>query len=161
VAEPAERAVGVIERALADEGPLTRVQLRERIAAKGIRTEGQALVHLLMRACLRGVAVRGPMVGGHHAYALVGDWLGAQPPAREALLAGNASVVTVNGLFRPFALVRGRAAATWSISAGRIVMHPFARLTRRDESALRRDGLDVARYLGSAIEEIVLDRAVG
>src|SRR5690348_13471243 len=56
-----ERAVGVIERALGDEGPLTRVALRGRLASARIRTEGQALVHLLMLACLRGVAVRGPM----------------------------------------------------------------------------------------------------
>jgi hypothetical protein len=68
--------------------------------------------------------------------------------SREELLAGNERIVTVNGLFRPFALVRGRAAATWSISAGRIVVRPFAQLPRRDESTLRRDGLDVARYLG-------------
>jgi hypothetical protein len=56
--DAAERAVAVIERALAEEGPLTRVQLRERIAASGVPTEGQALVHLLMLACLRGIAVR-------------------------------------------------------------------------------------------------------
>jgi hypothetical protein len=54
----AERAVGIVERALADEGPLTRGELAKRIAAKGIRTEGQALPHLLMLAALRGVAVR-------------------------------------------------------------------------------------------------------
>jgi Winged helix DNA-binding domain len=83
-----ERAVGVIERALGDEGPLTRVALRGRLASARIRTEGQALVHLLMLACLRGVAVRGPMIGREHAYVLVRDWLGRQkPPARERALA--------------------------------------------------------------------------
>jgi hypothetical protein len=40
----ADRAVAVIVRSLADEGPLTRMQLRELIAAAGVRTEGQALV---------------------------------------------------------------------------------------------------------------------
>ena len=54
-------AVAAIERALAEEGPLTRAQLGERIAAAGVRTEGQALMHLLMLATLRGVVVRGPM----------------------------------------------------------------------------------------------------
>src|ERR1700691_2042373 len=73
-----ERAVKTIERALADEGPLTRGQLRERIAAAGVRMEGQALLHLLFAASLRGIAVRGPMVGREHAYVLVRDWLGAQ-----------------------------------------------------------------------------------
>ena len=80
----AERAVGVIERSLAEEGPLTRDQLRERIARAGVRTEGQALVHLLVLASLRGLMVRGPMVGKQHAYALVRDWLGeTKPVARD------------------------------------------------------------------------------
>jgi hypothetical protein len=42
-------------------------------------------VHLLMLACLRGIAVRGPMVGGEHAYALVRDWLGPAPEAAPAV----------------------------------------------------------------------------
>ena len=67
----AERGVGAIERSLAAEGPRTRAQLRERIAAASVRTEGQALAHLLFLAGVRGVAVRGPMVGREHAYALV------------------------------------------------------------------------------------------
>jgi hypothetical protein len=74
-----DRAVALIERALGEEGPLTRAQLGERIAAAGVRTAGQALVHLLIQACLRGVAIRGPMIGRQHAYALVHDWLGPQP----------------------------------------------------------------------------------
>jgi winged helix DNA-binding protein len=41
----AERAVGVIERGLADEGALTRPDLAERLDARGIRTEGQATAH--------------------------------------------------------------------------------------------------------------------
>jgi hypothetical protein len=76
----ADRAVAVVERALADEGPLTRRQLRDRIQAAGVRTEGQALVHILALASLRGIAVRGPMIGRQHAYALVRDWLGGSPP---------------------------------------------------------------------------------
>ena len=75
----ADQAVGVIERALADEGPLTRDQLRDRVRAIGVPTDGQALIHLLMLACLRGVAIRGPFVGGKHAYVLARDWLGEPP----------------------------------------------------------------------------------
>jgi len=56
--DDAERAVALIERALEDEGALTRPELAERIAARGIRTEGQAMPHLLMLAALRGVIVR-------------------------------------------------------------------------------------------------------
>ncbi len=228
----AERGVAVIERSLAEEGPLTRMQLRDRIAAKGVRTEGQALVHLLMLACLRGYAVRGPMVGREHAYALVHDWLGTSAPvareralaelarrylaghgpagdrdlakwaglplrdaragleaiapelrqradglldlarrrsvaelpsprllgpydpvllgwsSREAIVGPHQGVVTVNGLFRSFALVRGRAAAIWKMPAGEVVLEPFGRLTRKDNVALERDARDVVRYLG-------------
>jgi hypothetical protein len=227
----AERGVAAIERSLAEEGPLTRVQLRERIAAAGVRTEGQALVHLLMLACLRGLTVRGPMIGRNHAYALVRDWLGEPAPvdrdralaelarrylaghgpagerdlakwaglplrdartglsaiaaeldtrsdglldllgrhpaaplprprllgpydpvllgwtSREALLGSHQGIVTVNGLFRPFALVRGRAAGTWSMPAGKVVLEPFGELARRDAAALQTDARDVVRYL--------------
>ena len=230
----AERGVSVIERSLAEEGPLTRAQLRERIAAAGLPTEGQALVHLLALASLRGLVVRGPMVGREHAYALTRDWLGepaptmdrdralaelarrylaghgpagerdlakwaglplrdaraglsaiaselhtradglldisGRPPAaalppsrllgafdplllgwtsREAILAAHHKrIVTVNGLFRPFALVRGRAVAIWRMRAGEVAVEPFDRLTRRDAAALNADAKDVARYLG-------------
>ena len=75
----AERGVAAIEHALEREGPLTRVQLRNRLEAARVPTAGQALVHLLMLACLRGVAVRGPIVGGQHAYVSTRDWL--DPPS--------------------------------------------------------------------------------
>jgi winged helix DNA-binding protein len=85
----ADRAVAVIERALADEGPLTRAELTERVAARAIRTDGQAMPHLLMLAALRGIAVLGPQRGDVQAFALAHDWLGAppKPPARDAALA--------------------------------------------------------------------------
>jgi hypothetical protein len=86
--EAAEKGVGAIEQALVDEGPQTRPQLRERLDAAGVPTAGQALVHLLFLATLRGVAVRGPMVGKEHAFVLVHDWLGEQKPVdRERALA--------------------------------------------------------------------------
>lgn len=91
--DAAERSVDVIERALADEGPLTRERLRERVAAAGGRTERQALVHLLFAAALRGTVVRGPMIGRRHAFALTRDWLGPEATAaaeavdRDAALA--------------------------------------------------------------------------
>lgn len=231
--EDAERAVKAIEHSLAEEGPLTRQQLRERIAAVGVRTEGQAVVHLLVLASLRGLTVRGPVLAGRHAFALVRDWLGEtgpvdreralgelarryllghapaderdlakwsglplrdvraglsaiasklthrddglldlatrRPPAvlpqprllgafdpvllgwrsREAILGTHRTVITLNGLFRPFALVRGRASATWSMPAGRVLLEPFRRLSREDAAALAADAEDVARFLAT------------
>jgi hypothetical protein len=233
----AERGVAAIERALAQEGPLDRTQLRERIARAGVHTQGQALVHLLLAASLRGVAVRGPMVGSEHAYVHVADWLGERPrvdrehaleelarrylaghaPAdardlarwaglplrdaraglgaiagelheredglvelaaragesrpsrarlpgprllgafdpvllgwcsREPLVGENQQLVTINGIFRPFALVNGRAVALWSIAPGKVALKPFAPIDTEVERKLQADGEKVLRYLG-------------
>jgi hypothetical protein len=75
----AERGVDVVAVAVAD-GPQTRAQLRERLDDAGVPTGGQALVHVLLAASLRGHIVRGPMVGGEQAFVAVTDWLGAPPP---------------------------------------------------------------------------------
>jgi hypothetical protein len=228
----AERGVSVITRALAADGPLTRAQLRERVAAAGVRTEGQALVHILVLASIRGLIVRGPVAGRDQAFVLVKDWLGTQPPAmdRESALgelarrylAGHApatgadlakwagiglrdarlglarcgavqradglaelpgsrragtalppprllgafdplllgwasrdpvtgphrGIVTVNGLFRPFALAHGRAVATWTVTGGQVTLAPFAPLHPDVESALTADATNVTRFLG-------------
>lgn len=87
-AAAAERGVAVVERALAGEGPLTRDELRERVRAANVPTAGQALVHILLLATIRGLIVRGPMRDGGHAFVLAGDWLGP-PPAidRDTALA--------------------------------------------------------------------------
>jgi len=87
--EAAERGVAVIERALAEEGPLVRAVLRDRVAAAGVRAAGQALVHILLLASLRGLVVRGPVVGREQAFVLVRDWLDAsalEPVDRDAAL---------------------------------------------------------------------------
>jgi winged helix DNA-binding protein len=228
----ADKAVAVIEAALAAEGPLTRPQLRDRIAAAGVRTQGQALVHELLLACVRSVAVRGPMTGGQHAYVLVRDWLGTSPPfdrdaalaelarrflaghgpasdrdlakwaglpvgdarrglsaiagelaqrddglvdlaaerrgtevpparllgpfdpllhgwvSREPILGPHRNIVTVNGLFRPFALVDGRAAATWGLAGGTVTMDWLQDVPGPARAALAADEADIRRFLG-------------
>jgi len=78
----AERGAGVIERALADDGPLTRDALRARLDAAGVPTARQALNHVLLFTALRGTVVRGPMAGSQQAFVLVRDWLGEDPPER-------------------------------------------------------------------------------
>jgi hypothetical protein len=53
-----------------------------------VPTGGQAPIHLFFLAALRGLVVRGPVRGREHAYVLVRDWLGEQPPVdRERGLA--------------------------------------------------------------------------
>ena len=86
--EDAERAVAIVARALADEGPLTRAELAERVAVHGIRTEGQATPHLLALAALRGITVLGPLRGDRHAFVPARDWIGEPAPVpRDAALA--------------------------------------------------------------------------
>jgi Winged helix DNA-binding domain len=81
--DAADRGVAVIKATLATDGPSTRDQLKERLASAGIRVEGQALVHIVFLATLRGLIVRGPMVDGDHAFVLVRDWLGPPPAAMD------------------------------------------------------------------------------
>ena len=231
--EQGERAVTTIERALADEGPLTRQQLRERLDSAGVPTAGQALIHLLFLAAVRGVAVRGPMIGKDHAYVLVRDWLGpqrpidreialaelarrylvghapaddrdlarwaglplrdaraglaaiapelaerddglvhltARPPAaelpaprligafdpvllgwtsREAILGPHRHLVTLNGIFRPFAMVKGRAAANWRLNRGKVSIEPLERVPKTALAALESDAADVERFMAT------------
>lgn len=227
----ADRGVALIERSLAEEGPLTSMQLRERLQAARVRAEGQALAHIVGLAALRGVLVRGPMVGKQHAYVLARDWLGSAPPvdrdkalaelarrylaghgpaddrdlakwaglplrdvraglaaispeleqrggglvqlkkappaaelppprllgafdpvllgwtSRQDIVESHGRLIADNGLFRPFALVRGKAVGTWSLQAGNVVLTPFDRLTRADAAALDTDAAAVAQFL--------------
>jgi len=227
----ADRAVRLIEKSLADEGPLASAALRERLSAAGLPGTGQAFGHIVFLASQRGLIVRGPMIGAQHAYVLVRDWLGAQPPverdralaelarrylaghgpaddrdlarwaglplrdtragldaiapelrqrddglvdlarrrpaaeippprllgafdpvllgwvSREQLLDVDRNLVTIGGMFHPFALVRGRAAALWTLRDGDVAIEPFARITKKDMAALGADAGDVQRFL--------------
>jgi hypothetical protein len=63
------------------------------------------------------------------------------------VLGEHRELVTINGIFRPFALVKGRAAASWSMPRGEVVLEPFSRLAKADSAALEREAADVARFL--------------
>ena len=230
--DEAERAVTMIERALAEHGPLTRFQLRDHLDAVGIRTAGQAFVHLAMLACLRGVAVRGPMIGKQHAYVLVRDWLGAPGPvdrdaalaelarrylaghgpasdrdlakwaglplrdvraglgsisaeiedagegavrlrgrggrparmpaprllgafdptlvgwsSREEIVGEHGSRIVSGGIFRPFALVAGRAVGVWKWADGTVQLDQLEDISGRASKLLEGEADEVARFL--------------
>jgi hypothetical protein len=228
----ADRGVAVIEAAIAANGPMTRTQLREIVSAADVPVAGQAMVHLLVLSALRGLTVRGPVIGRDQAFVLVRDWL-ADPPKvtdrdtalselarrflvghgpaderdlakwtgitlgdarrglraigpnleerpgglvdlagrpapngrrrpkllggfdpllhgwvdRKPVLGSNQNIVTVNGLFRPFALVGGRAVATWSMPGGRVALEPFGPLSTTVLADLDREARDVERFL--------------
>jgi hypothetical protein len=56
--------------------------------------------------------------------------------------------VVGGGMFRPVALVGGRAVATWKYERGAVALAPFARIAATDRAALDADADDVRRFLG-------------
>ena len=228
----ADRGVEVIEGALAVNGPMTHAQLREIVQAADVPVAGQAMVHILFLSAMRGLTIRGPVIGRDQAFVLVRDWLGRPPKAtdrdtalselarrflvghgpanerdlakwagltigdarrglrsvsayleelpgglvdlagrpapsgrrspkllggfdpllhgwvdREPVLGGNQTIVTMNGIFRPFALVGGRAVATWSMPRGRVALEPFDLIATPVLHALNLEARDVERFL--------------
>ena len=230
----ATRALRILERSLAADGPLTRARLRERLETKDIPVAGQALIHILLQASIRGLIVRGPMAGREQAYALVRDWLGPPKPAeratalgelarrflvghgpasdrdlakwsglglrdvragldaiaaelvirsdglvdlasrgrsarlprpkllgafepllmgwasREPILGEHRSIVTSNGIFRPFALVGGRTVGTWSLERGAVALDLRDPISPADLAQLEADADDLRRFLRRA-----------
>jgi hypothetical protein len=83
-----ERAVAIVLKALAADGPQLRSELAEPVAAAGIATKGQAMIHILLKATLAGDVVRGPLRGREQTFVLTRDWIGELPPvARDKALA--------------------------------------------------------------------------
>lgn len=73
----AERACNLIERMLSRDGPLTRAEIAARLRRRRIRTDGQAIAHLVwLAAAQRGVCF-GPDRGGERTFVLARDWIGA------------------------------------------------------------------------------------
>jgi len=231
--DAAERGVRAIEAVLADQGPLDRDRLRQHLAAADVPTRGQAFIHLLGLASIRGLIVRGPMLGPKQGFVLVRDWLGQPDPvdrdralgelarrylaghgpadaydlakwaglplrdarrglrsvasqlheredglvdlrrrsapaplpeprllgsfepvllgwrSRSLLVGDHEARLVRGGMFRPLALVRGRASATWTLSGQDVALEPFRRLTREERAALEVEARDVVRFLAS------------
>lgn len=71
-----------IHEVLAAEGPLTRAALVRKVADEGVRIDrtGQAGVHLICYAAMRGLVCRGPdLADDAPTYVLLRDWVGTQP----------------------------------------------------------------------------------
>lgn len=83
-----EKALAVIARALAEEGPMTRSEARERVAAAGIELDTQTGMHIALSAVVSGIACLGPDRGATTCLIRREDWLGKLPVFdREAALA--------------------------------------------------------------------------
>jgi hypothetical protein len=70
--------------------------------------------------------------------------------SRERILGPHTHLVTMNGIFRPFALVKGRAAATWRLKGGRVEVEPLDKVSKAAGAALAADASDVERFIASA-----------
>jgi Winged helix DNA-binding domain len=65
---------------------------------------------------------------------------------RTPIVGDRGDLVTSNGIFRPFALVDGRAVGSWSLARG---LQPFEPLAPDVTAALDADAADVRRFLGT------------
>jgi hypothetical protein len=75
-----DKALEVVARALADEGPLTRTEARERAARAGVKLTSQTGMHLALTAVVAGIACLGPDRGKTTCLVRREDWLGKPPP---------------------------------------------------------------------------------
>jgi hypothetical protein len=75
----AHRGIDIVAEAVSTGGPRSREELRGLLDAAGVPTGGQAFVHLLYAASLRGLIVGGPVRDGRQLFADVPGWLGPAP----------------------------------------------------------------------------------
>ena len=74
-----DKALRAIAGALADEGPLTRSEARERAEAAGVKLNQQTGMHIALTAVLSGIACLGPDRGKTTCLVRREDWLGKLP----------------------------------------------------------------------------------
>lgn len=74
--------------------------------------------------------------------------------SRAFVLGPYTRLVTVNGLFRPFVLVDGRAVGTWTMADASLALHLFEAVDPRIVRALEREALDVGRFVGRPVRAV-------
>jgi Winged helix DNA-binding domain len=83
-----DKALRVAATALAEEGPLTRTEVRERIEAAGVSLNTQTGMHIALTAVVSGIACLGPDRGAQTCLVRREDWIGKPPRFhRETALA--------------------------------------------------------------------------
>jgi len=70
----------LVEKALADEGPLTREQLKERLVERNVVLDAGQSLHMVHLLTATGAACFGPDSGRRICLIRTEDWLGKQPP---------------------------------------------------------------------------------
>ncbi len=66
---------------------------------------------------------------------------------RTPVVGEHAQRIVSGGVFRPFALVAGRAVGTWSLHKGHVVLDPFVDIDGHAAASLEADAADVDRFL--------------
>lgn len=66
---------------------------------------------------------------------------------RQPFTGDHDAEVAVGGMFRPVALVRGRAVGTWGLPGGRVALDLLDPLAPAEAAALDREVADVERFL--------------
>jgi hypothetical protein len=69
--------------------------------------------------------------------------------SREEVVGPHKMLVTINGIFKPFALVDGRAVATWGLAGGKVRIEPLGKVTKKAMKALEEDAQRVLEFLAS------------
>jgi hypothetical protein len=124
-----DRGVRAVRDALRRRGPLTRPQVKEVLARRGLDVSGQAPIHVLRRAALEGVLCVVPDLDDEETYVLLEERVPAsRPPDREEALAELArrflrgyGPATPADLAAWSGLGRREADAAWRAIAGELV----------------------------------------
>jgi hypothetical protein len=112
-----DKALRTIEKALADEGPLTRPEAAERVVSAGIELSRETRLHIAMLAVTSGIACLGPDRGRSTCLVLRRDWLG-EPPGFDR---GAALAELARRYLRAFGPASDRDFAYWSgLSLGEV-----------------------------------------
>jgi winged helix DNA-binding protein len=105
-----DKALRVIQRALEDEGPLTRPELAERVVAAGIELNSQTRLHIVGLAVTSGIACLGPDKGKTTCLVLREDWIGKPRPVER----GRALAELARRYLRAFGPATDRDFAYWA-----------------------------------------------
>jgi hypothetical protein len=108
---------------------------------------------LPLTACRRALQLAGPRESPSPDHLPAPRLLGGFDPIlhgwadRTGITGSHKGIVTVNGLFRPIALVGGRAVAIWTMPDRRVSIEPLEPIDPETLAALEADAADVERFL--------------
>ena len=140
-----DRALSAIARALADEGPLTRSEARDRVEAAGVALNQQTGMHIALTSVVVGIACLGPDRDKTTCLVRREDWLGRLPRFDRA----KALAETARVYVRAFAPATDRDFAYWSGLPLRDVRAGLGSISKEIEEVRRGGGDDAGAARGS------------